>query len=118
MAIPIEERVATLEAAYQHLATKADIARLEGRIATVEANLQGRLKSLEASLQGQLGGLEASLQGQINGLEANLQGQINGLQGQIDGLEGTMLTAIAVATVILAGVQVGLRFWRPQGVES
>ena len=29
-----------------------------------------------------------------------------------------MLTAIAVATVILAGVQVGLRFWRPRGVES
>ena len=29
-----------------------------------------------------------------------------------------MLTAIAVATVILAGVQVGLRFWRPRGVET
>ncbi len=85
MAIPIEERVAALEGAYQHLASKADIARLEGRITT---------------------------------LEANLQGQINGLQGQIDGLEGTMLTAIAVATVILAGVQVGLRFWRPQNLAS
>ncbi len=85
MAIPIEERVAALEAAYQHLATKADIARLEGR---------------------------------ITALEANLQGQIDGLQGQIDGMEGTILTAIAVATVILAGVQVGLRFWRPRGVES
>ena len=85
MAIPIEERVAALEAAYRHLATKADIARLEGQMATLEANLQGR---------------------------------INGVQGQIDGLEGTMLTAIAVATVILAGVQVALRFWRPRSVES
>ena len=78
MAIPIEERVAALEAVYKHLATKADIARLEGQITTLEANLQG----------------------------------------QINGLQGTMLTAIAVATVILAGVQVGLRFWRPRGVES
>ena len=78
MAIPIEERVAALEAVYKHLATKADIARLEGQMATLEANLQG----------------------------------------QIDGLQGTMLTAIAVATVILAGVQVALRFWRPRSVES
>ena len=85
MAIPIEERVAALEGTYQHLASKADIARLEGKIGT---------------------------------LEANLQGQINGLQGQIDSLEGTMLTAIAVATVILAAVQVGLRFWRPRGLAS
>ena len=96
MAIPIEERVAALEGVYQHVASKADVARLEGQIATLEANLQG----------------------QINGLKADLQGQINGLQGQIDGLEGTMLTAIAVATVILAAVQVGLRFWRPQGLAS
>ena len=29
-----------------------------------------------------------------------------------------MLTAIAVATVILAGVQVGLRFWRPRRLAS
>ena len=78
MAIPIEERVAALEAAYKHLATKADIARLEGQITTLEANLQG----------------------------------------QINGLQGTMLTAIAVATVILAGVQVGLRFWRPRSAET
>ena len=85
MAIPIEERVAALEGTYQHLASKADIARLEGKIGT---------------------------------LEANLQGQINGLQGQIDSLEGTMLTAIAVATVILAAVQVGLRFWRPRRLAS
>ncbi len=96
MAVPIEERVAALEAVYKHLATKADIARLEGRIAALEANLQGQMATVEA----------------------NLQGQINGLQGQIDGLEGTMLTAIAVATVILAGVQVGLRFWRPRGAET
>jgi len=84
-AIPVEERVAALEAVYKHLATKADIARLEGR---------------------------------INTLEANLQGQISGLEGKIDGLEGTMLTAIAVATLILAAVQVGLRFWRPKSLDS
>ena len=60
----------------------------------------------------------ARLEGQLATLEANLQGQINGLQGQIDGLEGTMLTAIAVATVILAAVQVGLRFWRPRRLAS
>ena len=103
MAVPIEERVAALEAVYKHLATKTDIPRLEGRIAALEANLQGQIATVDAK---------------IATLEANLQGQINGLQGQIDGLEGTMLTAIAVATVILAGVQVGLRFWRPRGAET
>ena len=103
----IEERVAALEGAYRHLASKADIARLEGRITALEANLQGQINGLRADLQGQLGGLQA-----------DLQGQINGLQGQIDGLEGSMLTAIAVATLILAAVQVGLRFWRPQSLAS
>ena len=41
----IEERLARLEGAYEHLATKADIARLEGELKADMARLEGELKA-------------------------------------------------------------------------
>ena len=35
----MEERVARIECGYEHLATKADLARLEGKLETIESRL-------------------------------------------------------------------------------
>ena len=40
---PITERVARLEGAYEHLATKADLAQLETRMVQMEARLTWRM---------------------------------------------------------------------------
>ena len=40
---PIMERVARLEGAYEHLATKADLAQLETRMVQMEARLTWRM---------------------------------------------------------------------------
>ena len=40
---PITERMARLEGAYEHLATKADLAHLEARMAQMETRMTWRL---------------------------------------------------------------------------
>lgn len=45
-----EERLSYLEGAYEHLATKADIARLEGQIETSNATLREHISNSEKSL--------------------------------------------------------------------
>ena len=42
----IEERLSRLEGAYDHLATKADIARIEGELKADIAELKGSFKTL------------------------------------------------------------------------
>ena len=48
----IEERLSRLEGAYDHLATKADIARIEGELKADIARIEGELKADIAELKG------------------------------------------------------------------
>ena len=50
----LTERVSRLEGAYEHLATKADIAALRGELKTDIAALRGELKADIAELKGSL----------------------------------------------------------------
>ena len=43
MATPLEERVSRLEGAYEHLATKADLARLGGEVGGVLYQMERRI---------------------------------------------------------------------------
>ena len=45
-----EERLARLEGVYEHLATKADIARLEGQIKAESTRLEGTIAELKTEL--------------------------------------------------------------------
>ena len=45
----VESRLARLEGASEHWATKADVARLEGKIDALEARLETKIDGLEAS---------------------------------------------------------------------
>ena len=52
MTDPITERVARLEGAYEHLATKADLAQLETRMAQMETRLTWRIIGAMAGMSG------------------------------------------------------------------
>ncbi len=56
-----EERLSYLEGAYEHLATKADIARLEGQIESSRATLEGQIESSNATLREHISNSEKSL---------------------------------------------------------
>ncbi len=50
----LDQRVSRLEGAYEHLATKADIAELKGDIARVESRLESRIEAEIGKLESRL----------------------------------------------------------------
>ena len=52
MTDPITERMARLEGAYEHLATKADLAQLETRMAQMETRMTWRLIGAMVGMSG------------------------------------------------------------------
>jgi hypothetical protein len=55
----VESRLARLEGASEHWATKADVARLEGKIDALEARLETKIEGLEAKLETKIDGLQS-----------------------------------------------------------
>ena len=64
-----EERLARLEGVYEHLATKADIARLEGQITRLEGDVKADVTRLEGQIKAAMGELKTELH---KGLSRNL----------------------------------------------
>ena len=54
----VESRLSRLEGASEHWASKADIARLEGKIDAVEARLETKIDAVEARLETKIDGLQ------------------------------------------------------------
>ena len=75
-----EERLSRLEGVYEHLATKADIARLEGQI---------------TRLEGQIKAEGTRLEDQITRREGQIKAEGTRLEDQITRREGTVKTAMA-----------------------
>ena len=61
----VESRLARLEGASEHWATKADVARLEGKIDAVDA----KIDAVEARLETKIDAVEARLETKIDGLQ-------------------------------------------------
>ena len=72
----LAERVTVLETRLDTvlptLATKEDIARLDGKIDALEERLDGKIDALEERLNGKVDALENRLNGKINALENRL----------------------------------------------
>ncbi len=64
----VETRLARLEGVSEHWATKADVARLEGKIDAVEARLEAKIDAVDAK---------------IDAVEVKLEAKIDGLQNRI-----------------------------------
>ena len=68
-----EERLARLEGVYEHLATKADITRLEGEIKAEGTRLEGEGEGELTRLEGELKAAVAELKTELHkGLNRNL----------------------------------------------
>ena len=71
-----EERLSRLEGVYEHLATKADIARLEGQITRLEGQIKAEGTRLEADttwLEGEIKAAMTELKTELHkGLNRNL----------------------------------------------
>ena len=57
----VEERLSRLEGVYDHLASKADVAKVETQIADLRAELKGDIAGLRTELKGDIGGLRTEM---------------------------------------------------------
>ena len=64
----VEERLSRLEGVYDHLASKADVAKVETQIADLRAELKGDIAGLRTELKGDI----AKVETQIVGLGAEM----------------------------------------------
>ena len=81
-----ELKVARLEGAYEHLATKADVESLRGEI----NELRVRMDALAAELRGEMNSLRAELRGEMKGL----RGEVRLLAGLVIGVQVAALALI------------------------
>ena len=68
-----EERLSRLEGVYEHLATKADITRLEGQI----TRLEGQIKAEGTRLEGQITRREGTVKAAMAELKTELHKGLN-----------------------------------------
>ncbi len=70
------ERLARIEGAYEHLATKADLqavkSELQGDIAAVRSELQGDIAAVKSELQGGMAAVKSELQGDIAAVKSDI----------------------------------------------
>ncbi len=73
---PLEERMARLEAAYEHLATKSDITELRGEMKADIAELRNEMQAGNAELRGEMKADNAALRGEMKADNAELRGEM------------------------------------------
>ena len=82
------------------LATKADIAGLNGRIDTLNADVNGRIDALHATLNGRIDGLTVDVNGRFDALKADVNGRFDALNGKLN-LLLAFFTPLLVAVLAL-----------------
>ena len=68
----VEERLIRLEGVYDHLSSKADVAKVETQIADLRTELKGDIAGLRTELKGDIAGLRTELKGDIAGLRTEI----------------------------------------------
>ncbi len=77
------ERLARIEGAYEHLATKADLQTVKADIAAVKSELQGDIAAVKSELQGDMAAVKSELQGDMAAVKSELQGDIAAVKSDI-----------------------------------
>ena len=96
-----EERLSRLEGVYEHLATKADITRLEGEIKAEGTRLEGEIKAEGTRLEGQITRLEGEItrrEGTVKAAMAELKTELH--KGLNRNLYITIGAVVAVAALV------------------
>ena len=107
-----EERVSRLESAYEHLATKADIAAakgdLESNIATVKGDLESNIATVKGDLESNIATAKSDLESNIATVKADLERAISDLRDDfrkahiqlVMWMTGTLLVGMGVAAAV------------------
>ncbi len=72
----LEERVSSIEGAYEHVATKADVQELRGDTNTAIEQLRGELNASTEQLRGEMRATTEQLRGELNASTEQLRGEI------------------------------------------
>ena len=95
----LSERVTAIESWQEHVATKSDISRLEGIIATEIGRLEGTMATNNSRLEGiiatEIGRLEGTMATNNSRLGGTIASEVSRLEGTIVRLEGEMNTRFA-----------------------
>ena len=99
------ERIAALEASYEHVATKADIQAVKTDVANLRAELKGDIANLRTELKGDIANLRVELKDDIAGVKddvASLRTDFVSFQSEIRGAVRTMLRIVGFGIPITA----------------
>jgi hypothetical protein len=64
--VALQKKLEIKDELTKELATKADIARLEGEIQTFKADFEGKIYNLKTDLEGKISALKTDLEGKIS----------------------------------------------------
>ena len=98
-----EERLSRLEGVYEHLATKADLAQLEGDLKAEMANLKTEFKADLAQLEGATKAEMANLKADLS---KDFTSQIKEVRKSLNQLQG----GLAVLGFVLVLLQLWIKF--------
>ena len=90
----VEERLSRLEGVYDHLSSKADVAKVETQIADLRTELKGDIAKVEtqiADLRTELKGDIGKVETQIAGLRTELKGDIVGLRAEMYRINASLI---------------------------
>ena len=109
----LEERVTILETRFDTilptLATKEDIARLEGKMDAMNERLEGKMDAMNERLEGKMDAMNERLEGKMEAMNGRLVGKMGAmderLEGKIDAMGNRLLirfTGIMAALLAIA----------------
>ena len=87
---PLGERVSRIEGGYEHLATKADLARVETEIAQMRSELKTEIADVRSELKSEIG---------------DLRSEVAGVRGDIRGIKWWIISIGSAAVVLSALAQ-------------
>ena len=98
----VEERLSRLEGVYDHLASKADVAKVETQIADLRTELKGDIAGLRTELKGDIAGLRTELKGDIAGLRTEIyRVNASSVKWLVSFMAGCMVVGLGAMTAIV-----------------
>ena len=100
------ERIARIEGAYEHLATKADVETVKAEIQSVRSDLTAEIQSVRSEIQS----VRSDLTAEIQSLRSDLTADIQEVRTEMDVMRNELrwlrwLMAIGVAGILLPLLQ-------------
>ena len=104
------ERIARIEGAYEHLATKADVETVKtavhevrAEVQTVKTELQTEIQTFKSDLRGEMQTLKSELQTDIHSVRSEMRGEIAGIKNDLRWMKWAL--GIVVLGVLLPFLQ-------------